>query len=73
MKTALSKIFLFFCEDDGRPSSQRLIFVIGSLYTMFMGWWVYSVTKDFAATIAVVTALSGVFGAQKLIQKSMEK
>lgn len=62
----------FFKESDGSPSSQRLIYILGSLYAMAMGAWVFAVSKDFTALIAVVTSVSGVFCAGKLIQKQME-
>jgi hypothetical protein len=62
----------FFTEENGTASSQRLIYVIGSFYAMIMGAVVYAVSKDYVATITVVTTISGTFGAGKLIQKGME-
>ncbi len=62
----------FFEESEGHKSSNRLIFIVGSFYAMFMGAWVFAVTHDFAALIATVPALAAVFMGGKLIQKRME-
>jgi hypothetical protein len=69
----MKKLFLFFCESDGTPSSQRLIFIIGSIFTMIMGVWTFTVTSNYTSVIAIVVSLSGVYGTQKIIQKTLEK
>jgi hypothetical protein len=60
-------------DDTGIASSQRLIFVIGSFYSMGMGLLVYIMSKDWVASITTTSTLSAVFGAQKLLQKTIEK
>lgn len=62
----------FFEEAPGQKSSNRLIFICGSFYSMLMGAWVFQTTHDYTALIATVTALAGVFIGGKLIQKTME-
>jgi Na+/melibiose symporter-like transporter len=61
-----------FKEENGTWSSQRVIYVLGSVYSMVMGAVVYGVSKDYAALLVVVTSISATFGAQKLIQKGIE-
>jgi hypothetical protein len=72
MQAFLKFIAGFLRESNGDSSSQRLIYITGSLYAMALGAAVFGVTKDYVAAIAVVTSLSAVFGGQKLIQKSQE-
>ena len=69
----MQTILGFFKEGGGDLSSQRLVFVIGSLYAMSMGAWVFAATHDYVALLATVPALAGVFAAGKVIQKPMEK
>lgn len=64
----------FFEEAPGQLSSQRLIFIIGSLYAMWMGGYVLIKTGgvDWVGAMTVIASLFGTFAAGKLIQKSME-
>lgn len=64
----------FFQEENGRYSSQRLIFIIGSLYAMWMGGYILIKTGggDWLGAMTVIASLFGTFAAGKLIQKNME-
>ena len=66
------KKLLELFEERGKMSSQRLIFIAGNIYAMAMGIWVFYHTHDYVASLTISIALSGTFGTQKLIQKSME-
>lgn len=61
-----------FKEENGTWSSQRVIYVLGSVYAMTLGAVVFAYTKDYVATLAVVTTIAGTFGASKIIQKGLE-
>jgi hypothetical protein len=63
----------FFEEKPGQKSSQRLVFIIGTFYSMIMGAWVFYATHDYTGLIATVTSLAAVFIGGKLIQKTQEK
>lgn len=63
----------FLEESAGVKSSNRIVFVLGSLYAMGMGAWIYAVTKDWVGMLTVVTTIAATFGAQKLVQKKIEK
>lgn len=63
----------FFREDNGQMSTQRLIFVIGSLFAMVIGTVVWFMTKDWMATTGTVSGIAAVFGGGKVIQKSLEQ
>lgn len=67
------KFLEIFQEDNGRYSSQRFIYVVGSLYAMILGGVVFGIGKDYVATLTVVTTIAATFGAGKLIQKSIEE
>jgi hypothetical protein len=62
----------FLSESDGGKSSARLIFVIGSVWTM--GVTTYLATKgvDVPVLIAFFSAVEGVWIGLKLGQKPME-
>jgi hypothetical protein len=64
----------FFEERPGRLSSQRLIFIIGSFYSMWMGGYILvnSDGKEWVGAMTVIASLFGTFAAGKLIQKNME-
>lgn len=62
----------FWQENENENSSTRLVFLVGSAYSMGMGAWVFASTHDFSATIATVTALAAVFGLQKYLAKQEE-
>lgn len=62
----------FFQEENGQLSGQRLIFIIGSIYAMLMGAWVFYSTHDYMGVAMLVGVLSATFGTQKLVQKSQE-
>ena len=72
MKTIFSKLLLFFCEGDGTPSSQRLVYIVGSFFAMFMGAWSFHASHEVTGSISVVVTLSATFGLQKLYQKGQE-
>ena len=60
-------------ESEGNFSSQRLVYLIGSVYAMGMGAWIYAETKDATAALSFVCSVGALFGAQKVIQKHIEK
>ena len=68
----MNKLMSFFEESPGSLSSNRLIFIVGSFYSMLMGAWIFYETKDFASSLAFVTSVSGVYAGSKLIQKNTE-
>lgn len=69
----MTQLLGFFKEGGGELSSTRLIFILGSIYAMGMGAWVFGITHDYMALIVTVPTLSSVFLGGKLIQKPMEK
>ena len=66
-------IISFFKEDNGQMSTQRLIFVIGSLFAMILGSIVWFMTKDWMAATGTVAGIAAVFGGGNVIQKSLEQ
>ena len=69
MKTT---ILQFFQESNGQGSAMRFIYIVGCLYAMVMGAWVFGVTKEYGAAIAIIASISATFTGGKLIQKNME-
>lgn len=72
MKNAIKYFFTMVEEDPGVISSSRVMYVLGCVYSMAMGAWVFRVTHDWTALMAVVPALAGIFVVQKIAQKSQE-
>jgi len=66
-------IISFFREDNGQMSTQRLVFVFGSLFAMILGTVVWFSTKEWMAATGTVSGISAVFGGGKIIQKSLEQ
>lgn len=63
----------FLEESEGTFSSQRLVYLIGSVYAMAMGAWIYYDTHSATSALSFVTSVGGLFGLQKVIQKQIEK
>ncbi len=59
-------------EADGRLSSSRLIFVIGSIWNMALCTYLVFHGIEAGALVATFSALQGVFVGLKLGQKPME-
>lgn len=66
-------ILSFLREDNGQLSTQRLVFVIGSIFAMILGTIVWFMTKDWMASTGTVGGIAAVFGGGKVIQKSLEQ
>jgi hypothetical protein len=62
----------FFEESPNNKSITRLGFAVMTVYAMIMGAWVFAVTKDYAATIAIFSAIETLAMGGKLIQKTIE-
>ena len=63
----------FFEEDNGRFSSMRLVFIIGTAWSMFMTTYlVIGSEADPTTALAFFSAVEGVFAGFKLGQKPME-
>lgn len=63
----------FLTESNGRNSAARLIFIIGSIWTMFICSFLVFKETDPVTVIAVFSALEGVWIGLKLGQKPMEQ
>jgi len=63
----------FFKEDNGNLSSNRLVFVIGSVWTMSLCTYLAIHGIEPGALVATFSALQGVFVGLKLGQKPLEK
>lgn len=68
----MNKLLEIF-QENGTLSSTRVMFVLGSIYAMAMGAWVYGESKDYTGLCITVTTISSIFLGGKLIQKPMEK
>lgn len=66
------KFLDFFREDNGSYSTQRLIYVAGSIFAMILGTIVWFMTKDWMAATGTVGGIAAVFGGGKVIQKGLE-
>jgi hypothetical protein len=63
----------FFKEKNGQSSSTRLIFFIGSFWTMGITTYLAISGETTGSLIAFFSAVMGVFVGLKLGQKPMEK
>lgn len=63
----------FLKEASGGHSSARLIFIIGSIWTMLITSYLAIKDVDIPVLIAFFTAVEGVWVALKLGQKPMEQ
>lgn len=63
----------FLKENNGQSSSTRLIFFVGSMWTMAITTYLTFKGSPIGELIAFFSAVMGVFGAIKLGQKTMEK
>lgn len=63
----------FFKERNGQSSSTRLIFFIGSFWTMAITTYLAVAGETTGSLIAFFSAVMGVFVGLKLGQKPMEK
>lgn len=57
----------------GNNSVTRVMFVVIIIYSMFMTTAVWFATKDYVASLAMFSAITGLAITLKLGQKSMEK
>lgn len=62
----------FFQEAEGEYSATRLVFIIGSFYSMGMAAWIFASTKDAITAVGFLTASFTVFGIQKHAGKMEE-
>lgn len=65
----------FFEERNGRLSSQRLIFITGSFFTMWLTAWmiIKSGGENWDGAMAIFLSLFGSFALGKVVQKTQEK
>lgn len=63
----------FLEEAPGVKSITRAGFAVMTIYGMGMSCWVFAATKDYAATIAIFSAIETLAMGGKLIQKGIEK
>jgi hypothetical protein len=71
----LKRLPEFFEERNGRLSSQRLIFIVGSFFCMWLVGWmiVKSKGENWDGAMAIFLSLYGSIAAGKLVQKNQEK
>ena len=69
----MGKLLEFVEEDNGRLSSIRLVFLVGTAWSMFMtSYLIMKQATDPTIALAFFSATEGVFAAFKVGQKPME-
>ena len=68
------KFFLsFLSESDGQLSSMRIIFVIGQLVAMILGFICYFYGHDVKDTLMLICGVASQFGLMKIVQNYQEE
>lgn len=71
----MKRLLEFFEDSNGRLSSQRLIFITGSYFTMWLTAYmiIKSDGNNWDGAMAIFLSLFGSFAAGKIVQKTQEK